>query len=107
MSDSAIERPIFYDGQILDATDLGASVDYARDELARHERYSHSWGVNFGYDLSMNGTDAMVAAGVAIDGRGRQLVLVSDQVLDPTTFQNAHVFDPSVQNGWYPVYVRG
>ena len=28
MNDNAIQKPIYYDGQILDASDLGASVDY-------------------------------------------------------------------------------
>ena len=107
MSDTAILKPIYYDGQILDASDLGASVDYARDQLARHARYSHSWGIDFGYVLTFNGSQVTVAAGVAIDGRGRELVLASDQVLDPTTFNSAHVFDQMNPDPWYPVYVRG
>ena len=75
MSDTTIERPIFYDGQILDASDLGDSVDYARDQIARHERYGHSWGIYFGFGLKFDSAagTVTVAAGMAIDGRGREL----------------------------------
>ena len=51
--------------------------------------------------------EVTIKAGLAIDGRGRQLVLTSDTVLDPTTFISAHVYDPASQDPWYPVYVRG
>ncbi len=118
MSDTSIERPIFYDGQILAASDLGASVDYSRDQLARHNRYLHSWGIIDGFDLtttttsnnppaSSSSVEISVAAGVAIDGRGRELVLASAQVLDPLSFSAAHVYDPSNPDPWYPVYVSG
>ena len=40
-----IERPTFYEGQILAGADLNAAVDHARGQLARHERYLHLWGV--------------------------------------------------------------
>jgi hypothetical protein len=56
MSGNAIQRPEFSDGQILDASDLNLSVDHSRDEDARHARYSHSWGISFGYDLKINGS---------------------------------------------------
>jgi hypothetical protein len=107
MNGNAIQRPEFSDGQILDASDLNLSVDYSRDEDARHARYSHSWGITFGYDLKINGSQVTVAAGVAIDGRGKQLVLANDQVLDPASFGSAHVFDPALGDAWYPVYVHG
>ena len=116
MSDS-IQRPVFNDGQILNAADLGASVDYARDQLARHERYLHSWGIAYGFDFKKAPkTDAStgkgyvevtVTAGLAIDGRGREVVLTVDQLLDPVTFSTAHVYDPASKDPWYPVYVRG
>jgi len=115
MSDS-IQRPVFNDGQILNAADLGASVDYARDQLARHERYLHSWGVAYGFDLkTATKTDAAgtsyvevtVTAGLAVDGRGREVALTSDQLLDPVTFSTTHVYDPASKDPWYPVYVRG
>jgi hypothetical protein len=112
-----IERPIFYDGQILASADLGATVDYARDQLARHDRYLHSWGIISGYDVKFSqssnssGTSTgqvTIAAGVAIDGRGRELVLAADQILDPTTFNSAHVYDLSnPPTTWYPLYVSG
>jgi len=112
-----IQRPIFNDGQILNAVDLGDSVDYARGQLARHERYLHSWGIAYGFELkTAPKTDAStgnsyvevtVTAGLAIDGRGREIVLTADQLLDPSTFPTAGVYDPASKDPWYPVYVRG
>jgi hypothetical protein len=115
MSDP-IQRPIFNDGQILNAVDLEATVDYARDQQARHERYLHSWGIGYGFDLAKTprttaaGTsyvEVTVRAGLAVDGRGRQVVLASDQFLDPATFKSAQVYNPASRDPWYPVYVRG
>jgi hypothetical protein len=116
---NSILRPIFNDGQILSAADLVATVDYPREQLGRHERYLHSWGIAYGFDLKTTPkTDATtqksyvevtVAPGLAIDGRGREVVLNADQLLDPVDFSTAHVFDPAPasKDAWYPVYVRG
>jgi hypothetical protein len=106
-------RPIFYDGQILNASDLGNSVGYGRDQVARHERYLHSWGIADGFDLSTASVpgasyvNVTVAAGVAFDGRGRELVLTSPQIINPLDFIAAHVYDPTSLDPWYPVYVQG
>ena len=114
---NSILRPIFNDGQILNAADLDASVDYAREQLGRHERYLHSWGIAYGFDLKPTPkTDAAtqksyvevtVAPGLAIDGRGREVVLTADQLLDPVDFSTSHVYDPTNTDPWYPIYVRG
>ncbi len=40
MSDTVV-RPTFYEGEILPAADLIATVDSSRAQLARHERYVH------------------------------------------------------------------
>ena len=108
MSDRTIQRPIFFEGQILDESDLTASVSYARDQLARHERYAHSWGICYGFDLTFNNGVVTVAAGVAIDVEGRELVLLAPQQLDEADFLSAQVFDPdpSQKDTWYPVFVR-
>jgi hypothetical protein len=112
---STIQRPTFYDGQILAAADLGDSIGYARDQMARHERYLHSWGIGFGFDFQLtNQTSGLtayvqvtIAAGLAVDGRGREAVLASPQLLDPLQFSAAHVYDPANPDPWYPVCVQG
>ncbi len=46
-----IERPVFYEGQILGASDLEAVGDYSRNQQARHNRYLHTWGIAKGLTL--------------------------------------------------------
>ena len=48
---SVIERPFFFEGQILGAADLQAAVDHAAGQMARHERYLHLWGIATGLTL--------------------------------------------------------
>lgn len=99
---SPIARPTFYEGEILPAADLVASVDYARNQMARHARNHHSWGIVTG--LSLTGSSSPVlSAGVAIDGTGRELVQTSQIPLDPSTF-NVAISDSTT---WYPVFISG
>jgi hypothetical protein len=111
-----IQLPLFFEGQILNSDDLGATVDYAREQLARHDRYMHTWGIASGFELNFtsspnpSGTSVnvvMVSAGVAYDGRGREIVLTQDVQLDPTSFMSAKVYDESNPSGWYAVYIQG
>jgi hypothetical protein len=115
MSDPIL-RPIFFDGQILNAGNLGDAVNYARNQLARHERCLHSWGIASGFNITTapkttasgtNYVEVTVSDGVAIDALGRELVLTPSQVLDPTEFVAAHVYDPSNPKAWYPVCIQG
>lgn len=45
-----VARPGFFEGEVLPAADLTATVDYAREQLARHARYAHSWEIVSGLD---------------------------------------------------------
>jgi hypothetical protein len=101
---ATIARPTFYEGEILPAADLGASVDYARNQMARHERYLHSWGIATGLDLTFANGAATLSAGVAIDGTGREIVVPADIQLDFTTFD---VYVETDSNTWYPVFLTG
>src|SRR3954463_2321940 len=100
MSD-LIERPSFFEGQILGAADLQAAVEHAAGQMARHERYLHLWGIATG--LTLEATDRTTAApalapyvdvtiksGVAIDGTGREIVLADDMPLSEATFEDAN-----------------
>ncbi|HLK05677.1 MAG TPA: hypothetical protein VKT53_14660 [Candidatus Acidoferrum sp.] len=110
---TTIVRPTFYEGEVLPAADLVSSVDSARGQMARHDRYLHSWGIVTG--LSLVGTDATLAGGtkyktivvqpgIAIDGTGREIVVPSQISLVSTEFQYA--VNPK-DNIWYPVFLTG
>jgi hypothetical protein len=113
-----IERPSFYEGQILSGADLNAAVDHARGQAARHERYLHIWGVAEGLELA--GTDRKtaagkpyqeinVSAGMLVDASGREVVLpavtlLPDQAFDQSNVWVGHEGDAAVR---YPVFLSG
>jgi hypothetical protein len=110
-----IARPTFYEGEILPAADLTAAVDYARDQMARHARQAHSWGIVIGLELSsssaataggQNYAVITINAGVAVDGTGREIIVPSNVQLDPTDFMSQvnPQADPSIL---YPVFLTG
>jgi hypothetical protein len=102
MTSTSIARPTFYEGEILPAADLTAGVDYSRNQMARHSRYLHSWGIATGLQLSFTNGTATLGQGVAIDGTGREIVVPADVQLDSNTFT---VFQTA--DAWYPVYLNG
>jgi len=111
MSDR-IERPVFFEGQVLGASDLESSVEYGRGHMARHERYLHTWGIAYGLELSgedreRNSTkykDITVSAGVASDGTGRQIVVPESERLDPELFLDLNI---AREGAWHPVFLVG
>lgn len=113
-----IDRPTFYEGQILAGADLNAVVDHARGQAARHERYLHSPGIAHGLELT--GVDrktaankpykeVSVSAGVAVDSSGREIVLADDTRLPETAFDQSNVWvgQPTTADTWYPVFLVG
>lgn len=115
MSDP-IERPLFYEGEILGAADLSAGVEYPRGQLARHERALHLWGIAQG--LGVTGKDKQtgdgknkykdvtLAAGMAIDGTGREVLVVEDTQLREDLFDQSNVATTK-STDWYPVFLMG
>jgi hypothetical protein len=112
---SRIERPLFYENQILGASDLTAAVEYGRGQQARHERSLHLWGIANGLELT--GQDKQTAQGVtyqeitlspgiAIDGTGREIVVPEAERLSEDRFDqlNVAIADPEA---YYPVFVTG
>lgn len=93
-----VDRPQFSEGQLLSATDLQLAVDYPRDQLETHGSVAHVSGVIDGLALQIAGSSAVVAAGLAVDGQGRQLLLEAPAPLaaDPLVGQPA---------GNYPAYI--
>jgi hypothetical protein len=72
-----LDRPQFFSGQLLDATDLEQLLDYHRQLRWLHNRALHGFGVVAG--LAVTGRrgdrDVQLSAGLAIDGLGRELLL--------------------------------
>lgn len=108
-----IELPIYYEDQILGAADLNAAVDLSTGQMARHERYLHTWGIAHGLQLQAaskqtpnNDTyvDVTCTAGVAIDGWGREIVVAEDELLSSASFAQANVF---VKDLFHPVFLAG
>ncbi|MFI5177707.1 MAG: hypothetical protein ACHQO8_04050 [Vicinamibacterales bacterium] len=112
----ALQRPVFYEGQILAATDLTATVDYDREQLARHDRLLHTWGIADGLMLEkkdpkkVNGVDVvtvMLNSGLAIDGAGLAVLVPETVPLSEDDFNSQHVADPQNASAWYPVLLVG
>lgn len=111
-----VSRPTFYEGEILPAADLIAAVDYTRNQMARHERYVHRWGIASGLDLT--GQPAATAggknykvvtcnAGIAFDGTGKEIVVPDPVQLSPTDFLNTVSPVTGHPEYWYPVFLVG
>jgi hypothetical protein len=117
MSD-VIERPSFFEGQILAAADLQASVDHASGQLARHERYLHLWGIASGLKLEKQDRSTSAAppqayvevtlkAGMAVDGTGREIVVPEDQPLAESDFVDQNVAGSANPGDWFPLFLIG
>lgn len=106
---TTVTRPTFFEGEILPASDLVATVNYPRAQMARHQRNLHIWGVASGLNLvapTVPGGPPTLKAGVATDGTGREVVVPADVLLSSADFlsQVASTNDPTTL---YPVFLNG
>jgi hypothetical protein len=103
-----IERLNYYEGEFLGATDFQAEQEYHRDMRRRHNVGQHTWGIVSGLDLVLipngltaaNGpaVDIYVQPGMAIDGFGREIVVLNKMQLTQDLFAPyANVNIPSSQ----------
>ena len=120
MSDP-VARPVFFEGQILGALDLQDTVEYSRGRDARHSRYLHTWGIATGLELSakekevdVNGTpvkyqEIWLSPGMAIDGRGREIIVSEARRLSEVLFDelNVAVQEKPGEEHLYPVLLMG
>jgi hypothetical protein len=109
-----IQRPLFFEGQILAARDLSSAVDYARGRAQRHDSLLHTGGVVDGLQLSKvelqaaDGSryaEVTLTSGVAIDPTGREIVVADDRRLDTELFGESNVAADQA-DAWYPVVLR-
>src|SRR5262245_45215734 len=110
-----IERPLFYENQIIGAADLTAAVEHSRGQQARHERYLHLWGIASG--LKLTGKEKQTAQGnkyqqitlspgIAIDGTGREIVVSESEPISKDLFDQLNVA-VNDKEAWYPVFLIG
>lgn len=113
---TTVLRPTFYEGQVLAAGDLTATVDQARGAAARHNRYLHDWGIAEGLELTKAPqTDQITGQpyfaitlqpGVAVDGTGREVVVASPVPLAEAMFREVNGGDKPTDQ-LYPVFLAG
>jgi len=109
-----IERPQFYEGQILASADLDLGTQYARGQMARHERYLHTWGIAEGLKLTKSERtntlgetyqEISLSAGLAIDGTGREIVVPERENLSEALFLQLNLSGDAEE--WFPVFLTG
>jgi len=93
-----IERLNYYEGEYLGATDFEAEQDYQRDMRRRHNVGQHTWGIVSGLDIAFVPTgvnapgsnlpevNVYVQPGMAIDGFGREVVVLNKTQLTTDLF---------------------
>lgn len=118
---ATVLRPAFYEGQVLAAADLTATVEQARGAAARHNRLEHDWGIVSGLELTQDKrTDpitgnsyvaVILQPGVAVDGTGREIVVADAVALAEAAFRQVNGADqvPSspALRPLYPVFLAG
>jgi hypothetical protein len=101
MSDQPITRVHYYDGQYLRLVELTDEQAYHIGMRRRHNIGGHSWGIVRGLALGLedapNGQGPYVGPGMAVDGYGRELILVARRSLDPKWFD---IRDSNVLDIW-------
>jgi hypothetical protein len=98
-----IERLNYYEGEFLGAVDFQAEQEYHRDMRRRHNLGQHTWGIVTGLELAqvpntlMDGTatdvDVFLQPGMAVDGFGREIVVLNQVQLTAEMF--AAFYNPS------------
>src|SRR5882724_1243746 len=80
-----MERPRFFDGQLLTAKDLRAEQQYHMEKRQLHNRMLHGVGVVAGLAVSVDdgsGTGVLVSPGFALDRLGREILVESPVRID-------------------------
>lgn len=87
------DRPRFFEGQFLGAADLEAVVGHARDLSREHLLAAHPWGIATGLDLvdtpaagGGGAADYFILPGLAWDGYGRAVLVLSPVQVQPALF---------------------
>lgn len=88
-----IERLNYYEGEYLGALDFEAEQEYHRDMRRRHNLGPHTQGIVSGLDVAQflnggadNEVDVYIQPGVAVDGYGREVVVLAPYQLTADLF---------------------
>jgi hypothetical protein len=99
------QRPRYYEGQYLSASDLSAAVTYAQVHEARLLLGPHTWGIATGLQIeevpTAEGGDArnvFVLPGYAWDGFGRTTVVLAPYKV-PTDLFQSYLYDSANPDG--------
>jgi hypothetical protein len=93
MATDEILRLHYYERQYLGAADLEDQQSYLRDMRRRHNIGQHTWGIVIGMLLveepvagDPTAVDVYIQPGMAIDGFGREIIVLAPVKLDPQLF---------------------
>ena len=96
-----VVRVRFHQGQHLGADDLTAEQAYHRDMRRRHNLAHHTWGVVVGLNLELeDSTRLWINPGLAVDGFGREAVVLAPAELGPEAFLAENLL-----TGMQPVWI--
>ena len=95
MVSAEILRLHYYERQYLGASDLEDQQSYLRDMRRRHNLGHHTWGIITGLELTEvpvagdpTAVDVYVQPGMAIDGFGREIIVMAPVKLDSLLFDS-------------------
>lgn len=85
---TTVKRLHYFDHQFLRADDFAAEQGYHVTMRRLHNQLLHSWGIADGLDVSFQGgaTSVSVAAGVALDNLGREIVVPGDTTVELASY---------------------
>jgi hypothetical protein len=90
-----IERLHYYQRQYLGVDDMEALQAYLRDMRRRHNLGPHAWGIHVGLELlekpnecDPSAVDVFIQPGLATDGFGREVIVLSPCKVDPALFDS-------------------
>ncbi len=90
----SVKRLNYFTHQFLREQDFKDEQDYHVEMRRRHNRLFHSWGIVEGLEVHRKGEhEITINPGIAIDGQGREIVLLSSVTRDLSSFnRDTHTF---------------
>jgi len=87
------ERLRFFAARLLTAADFSLEQNYFRGKQKLHNRALHGFGIVSGLQVTVQSGKVVVAAGLALDCEGNELVVATDESLagPPASWQTAYV----------------
>ena len=90
----SVKRPNYYPHQLLREQDFKDEQTYHVDMRRLHHRLFHSWGIAEGLEVrKKNARELTVEPGIAVDNKGREIVLRAPVTRDLSSFDpDSHTF---------------